>query len=209
MWECLFIRQRPAAHLVTAQDGGVGSGQGVRGEESQGGGGAGWMGPQARPLGCAQPAHSSSFSSSAGAGMSPHVRDHCLKCGLLVWLKRPFMKINTDESQTCCVRFPKVMFCRTGYVLGTINLPILYRRKTLLQRHSQLLVFAHRAWNWTLPKCVVTTEYKNLSFVRKSNITSNYLFPVLVIIFPYLHNVHNSKHYPVQGKCRNSYHEYG
>lgn len=33
MWECLFIRQRPAAHLVTAQDGGVGSGQGVWGEE--------------------------------------------------------------------------------------------------------------------------------------------------------------------------------
>lgn len=41
MWECLFIRQRPAAHLVTAQDGGVGSGQGVRGEEGQGG--EGWV----------------------------------------------------------------------------------------------------------------------------------------------------------------------
>lgn len=41
-------------------------------------------GPQARPSGPAQPAHSSSFSTKAGTGMSPNVRDHCLEGGLLM-----------------------------------------------------------------------------------------------------------------------------
>lgn len=112
MWECLFIRQRPAAHLVTAQDGGVGSGQGARGRGGAGKGRARRTGPQVFPSGSAQPAHSSSFSAGASTGMSPHVRDHCLKGGLLVWLKRPFRKINRDESQMCCAQFPKVMSYR-------------------------------------------------------------------------------------------------
>lgn len=85
-------------------------------EEEEGGVGKGraqWKGSQACPSGSAQPAHSSSFSTGASAGMSPHVRDHCLEAGLLVWLKRPFRSINTDESQMCCVQFPKVMLFRT------------------------------------------------------------------------------------------------
>lgn len=49
----------------------------------------GGRGPQLCPSGSAQPAHSSSYSSGVKAGMSRHVRDHCLKDGLLVWLKRP------------------------------------------------------------------------------------------------------------------------
>lgn len=66
----------------------------VCGERRAKEGRVGWMGPQACPSGPAQPAHSSSFSTGASAGMSPHVRDHCLKGGLLVWLKRSFRRIN-------------------------------------------------------------------------------------------------------------------
>lgn len=97
----------------------------VCGERRAGKGRDGWMGPQACPSGSAQPAHSSSFSAGASTGMSPHVRNHCLKGGLLVWLKRPFRRINRDESWTCCVQFPKVMCCRTGYLPVPINLPVL------------------------------------------------------------------------------------
>lgn len=85
MWEYLFIRQRPAVHLVTARDGGVGSGHGVQGEKGKGL--SKWArGPVLQAL---QPAHSNSYSSRATAGMSPHVRDYCLKGGLLLWLKGP------------------------------------------------------------------------------------------------------------------------
>lgn len=78
------------------------SGRAGRERGGVGAGRAEWKGSQASPSGSAQPAHSSSFSTGASAGMSPHVRDHCLEAGLLVWLKRPFRSINTDESQMCC-----------------------------------------------------------------------------------------------------------
>lgn len=59
------------------------------GASRQRGGGVGkgraeGKGSQGCPSGSAQPAHSSSFSTGASAGMSPHVRDHCLEAGLLV-----------------------------------------------------------------------------------------------------------------------------
>lgn len=77
-------------------------------------GGERWVkGPTGCPSGTAQPAHSSSFSSRASAGMSLHVRDHCLKGGFPMRLKRPFKKINRDGSRTCsrCVQVHEVC-CR-------------------------------------------------------------------------------------------------
>lgn len=63
---------------MTAQDGGVGSGHGVQGEKGL----SKWArGPVLKAL---QPAHSNSYSSRATAGMSTHVRDYCLKGGLLL-----------------------------------------------------------------------------------------------------------------------------
>lgn len=70
---------------MTDRDGGVGSSRGEQAEgRGVGKGRAEGKGSQGCPSGSAQPAHSSSFSTGASAGMSPHVRDHCLEAGLLV-----------------------------------------------------------------------------------------------------------------------------